>query len=157
MNKFLKLVVSILAFGGILSIGAFSSSEALPAMASESTMKVVDHIEVGGYTKKVVLDEEYVYDGVVYLVFTDYTQEITEEYSVSEVDTSSLGVKEVTISVDTQSVSFDITVIDKPYEGNPVILSKGAKIGIICGSVAGAALLCTSFYFLLKKLKVAKI
>ena len=82
--------------------------------------KVIDHIEVveGSYTTSVYQGDEYTFDGKVnvYYVNDEEPVEISEGFTVSEIDTSTLGEKTLTVSYGGKSVEVKVNVVAKPVQ-----------------------------------------
>ena len=65
----------------------------------ESKAKVADHIEVRDYSSDVNQNSKYTFDGKVFAVYVDKSEEnVTKKSTFSEVDTSELGTAKLTVS-----------------------------------------------------------
>ena len=110
----------------------FEGKTATYAIEVIDPTRVLESIAVSGQTLEFKVGDEFKFDGTVIATFSDAsTKDVTSLVSVSEVDMSTAGTKEVTVSYGGKSVTYSIEV-------------KKAKKGGCGGSVIASSVLLSS-------------
>lgn len=96
--------------------------------------KVADHIDVRDYSTEVYQNEKYTFDGKVYAVYEDNTEaDVTKKSTISTIDTSSLGAKELTVRYeDSKYIHKKVITIDviESKELQSISLPENIRCGI---------------------------
>ena len=96
--------------------------------------KVADHIEVRDYTSEVTQHEKYTFDGKVFAVYEDNSEEnVTKKSTISTIDTSTSGIKELSVRYEDSKYIHKETVnikVNKYIELTDIVLNEEYTAGL---------------------------
>ena len=124
------------------AVGYIDSIE-VTYFAGEQVIKTLSHIEVSGMTTQYYVGDEFTFDGTLTAFFNTGEEEELEPTSVSSPNMSTVGDKEVTVSLTCEEVTkeakYNIHVSERVIhvesislnvEGDTIELEEGAQFGI---------------------------